>query len=118
MNIFELLSECGVPFVRSAQDTTPWEEISLSALVYDSRKAAPDTAFVCLPGARLDGHDYAPACYDAGCRIFFAEHALSLPQDALVLVCDDTRAALPYLSDAFFGHPQRELTVIGITGTK
>ena len=35
-----------------------------------------------------------------------------------MLVCDDTRAALPYLSDAFFGHPQRELTVIGITGTK
>ena len=118
MNITKLLSESGIEYTASTADLTPWDGICLSALVYDSRKASPDTAFVCLSGVRADGHDFAPAAYDLGCRIFFAEHALSLPDDALVIVCRDTRAALPYLSDAFFDHPQRELTLIGVTGTK
>ena len=118
MNISKLLDESGIVYTPSHDDLTPWNTIPLSALVYDSRKAAHDTAFLCLPGARLDGHTFAPAVYDAGCRIFFAEQELSLPDDALVIVCDDTRAALPYLSDAFFDHPQRALRIIGITGTK
>ena len=31
--------------------------------------------------------------------------------------CPDTRRALPRLADAYFGHPSRALTVVGITGT-
>ncbi|MBR5869710.1 MAG: UDP-N-acetylmuramoyl-L-alanyl-D-glutamate--2,6-diaminopimelate ligase [Clostridia bacterium] len=117
MNISTLLAESGISYTAS-RDTAAWDEIALTALVYDSRRATPTTAFLCLPGARLDGHDFAAAVYEAGCRIFFAERPLHLPDDALVIVCEDTRAALPYLSDAFFDHPQRELCVIGITGTK
>ncbi|MBE6656874.1 MAG: UDP-N-acetylmuramoyl-L-alanyl-D-glutamate--2,6-diaminopimelate ligase [Ruminococcaceae bacterium] len=118
MTISALLTESGITCSVSHGDLGPWDSISLTALVYDSRRAAADTAFVCMPGARLDGHDFAQAVYDAGCRIFFAERPLPLHDDALVIVCPDTRAALPYLSDAFFGHPQRELCIIGITGTK
>ena len=118
MIISALLAESGIAFSASHTDLSAWDGISLSALVYDSRRAAHDTAFVCMPGARVDGHDFAQAVYEAGCRIFFAEHPLDLPDDALVIVCEDTRASLPYLADAFFDHPQRELTVIGITGTK
>ena len=118
MNIAKLLRESGIACTVSHPDMTAWEGISLSALVYDSRRAADDTAFVCLPGVRMDGHHYAPAAYDLGCRIFFAEHPLELPSDALVIVCEDTRAALPCLSDAFFDHPQKKLCVIGVTGTK
>ena len=118
MTISALLAESGIAYTASHTDLSAWDGISLSALVYDSRRASPDTAFVCMPGARLDGHDFAQAVYEAGCRIFFAEHPLDLPDDALVIVCEDTRASLPHLADAFFEHPQRELTVIGITGTK
>ncbi len=118
MKISDLLTESAITFTASHADLTPWDSIILTALVYDSRRASADTAFVCMPGARLDGHDFARAVYDAGCRIFFAERTLDLPDDALVIICDDTRASLPHLADAFFGHPQKELTVIGITGTK
>lgn len=127
MNIFELLRESGVPCsfsiggtICSADDERLhfFRQIPIHDIIYDSRRAAPNTVFLCLPGVRADGHAYAPTVYDSGCRLFFAEHTLALPPDALVILVPDTRAALPFLSDALFGHPQKELTVIGITGTK
>ncbi|MBQ3065061.1 MAG: UDP-N-acetylmuramoyl-L-alanyl-D-glutamate--2,6-diaminopimelate ligase [Clostridia bacterium] len=127
MKLYKLLTESALDYTcyygdsllpaSSLPQVSP-ADIPLSALVYDSRKAAHDTAFVCLSGTRFDGHDFADSAYERGCRIFFAERPLTLPADALTVVFSSTRAALAALSDAFFGHPQRELTVIGITGTK
>ena len=87
-------------------------------IVYDSRRASPGTLFVALCGAAADGHDYAEAAYRAGARCFLAERPLSLPGDAQVLYTENTRAALAVISAAFFRHPDRELKLIGVTGTK
>ena len=54
-------------------------------LVYDSRIAEPGDVFVCLPGAAADGHAYAKAAYDRGCRLFVAERPLSLPEDEMCI---------------------------------
>ncbi|MBE6573087.1 MAG: UDP-N-acetylmuramoyl-L-alanyl-D-glutamate--2,6-diaminopimelate ligase [Ruminococcaceae bacterium] len=87
-------------------------------IIYDSRRAAPDTAFVCLVGASFDGHDYAKMAYDKGSRLFFAQRELDLPCDAKVIICEDTRITLAEVSRQFFGYPDKELKIIGITGTK
>jgi UDP-N-acetylmuramoyl-L-alanyl-D-glutamate--2,6-diaminopimelate ligase len=94
---------------------------TVSAVFSDSREAAQYGStglFVAIPGARFDGHDFAASVYDGGCRIFALSHPLPLPNDALQLIYPDTRIALAALSAAFYGHPSRELTVVGITGTK
>ena len=90
----------------------------IADIVYDSRKAAPGTLFVALTGAQADGHDYAAKAYENGARAFLAERPLDLPADASVLLTENTRAALAVISADFFGHPERELQVIGVTGTK
>ena len=90
----------------------------ISDLVYDSRKAKDGTLFVCLVGAKTDGHNFAEGAYKNGCRAFLAERELDLPPDAKVILVDDTRAALARCSCSFFKNPADELTVIGITGTK
>ena len=87
-------------------------------IVYDSRKAKPGVLFVALRGAFSDGHDYAESAYFNGARYFLAERPLSLPDDAVTVLTADTRAGLAVISATFFGHPERELTVIGVTGTK
>lgn len=87
-------------------------------IVYDSRKGKEKTLFVCLSGARFDGHDFAKSAYDNGCRIFLCEKEVELPKDASVIFCKNTRAALAVCSANFFNHPSKELAVIGITGTK
>ena len=44
-------------------------ETQVSGIVYDSRQAGPGRVFVCLRGARADGHAYAKAAGERGhCR--------------------------------------------------
>lgn len=93
-------------------------DIPLSALRYDSRLATGDTVFFCLVGKTADGHGYAGSAYRNGCRIFVAERQLDLPEDALCLTVSDTRVALADCSAEFYGHPERSMRLIGLTGTK
>ena len=95
-----------------------FSDTMIRSLVTDSRKADAGSAFVCLRGWLANGHTYAPAAYENGCRCFLCEEPLPLPPDALQIRLPDTRAALPYLASAFYGAPQRALRLIGITGTK
>lgn len=92
--------------------------IEISDIVYDSRKAIADTMFVCLCGARFDAHEYAESAYKNGCRCFMVERKLNIPDDAIQIKVDDTRASLAVASANFFEHPTTRLKVIGITGTK
>lgn len=92
--------------------------IDLKDIVYDSRKAKPDTMFVCLNGSKVDGHKFAINAYNNGCTCFLAEHYLDLPAECIQLIVCDTRATLAVISANFFNHPSNEIKVIGITGTK
>ena len=89
-----------------------------TGIEYDSRKARGGDLFVCLVGAKRDGHDFAMRAYDNGCRAFLCERTLELPDDAVQAVTDDTRAALPVIAAEYYGHPAHKLHIIGITGTK
>ncbi|MBR0509765.1 MAG: UDP-N-acetylmuramoyl-L-alanyl-D-glutamate--2,6-diaminopimelate ligase [Clostridia bacterium] len=103
----------GVPFTAPA-----FEDREIADIVYDSRKAAAGTLFVALTGAYSDGHDYVNSAYLNGARAFLVQKEVSLPADALVLTVGDTRAVLSAISANFFRHPERELKIVGVTGTK
>ena len=36
-------------------------------VIYDSRKAEPETVFVCMVGARIDSHDFMQEVAEKGC---------------------------------------------------
>ena len=98
-----------------------WDRLQsapITALCYDSRLAAEGTVFFCLVGKTLDGHVYAESAYRKGCRFFVTQKELDLPADAVVLVVPDTRAAMADCAAEFYGHPEREMRLIGLTGTK
>ncbi|NLZ37112.1 MAG: UDP-N-acetylmuramoyl-L-alanyl-D-glutamate--2,6-diaminopimelate ligase [Clostridiales bacterium] len=90
----------------------------ISAICYDSRKAAPGAAFFCLVGVEADGHDYAYKAYEKGCRVFVAEKPLELPDDAEVYIVEDSRKALGDAAAEFYSHADKKLRLIGVTGTK
>lgn len=99
-------------------DGINYTEKDISDIVYDSRKVKDNVMFVCLSGARFDGHDYAISAYNDGCRCMMTERRLELPDDCTQIVVGNSRAMLAVASANFFRYPTKELKVIGITGTK
>ena len=47
-------------------------------VIYDSRKAEPETVFVCMVGARIDSHDFMQEVAEKGCRLFVVEKEIRL----------------------------------------
>lgn len=93
--------------------------IDVDHITNDSREARSGSIFVCVRGFATDGHLYALRAYENGCRAFVCERFPDmLPKDACVVIVKDSRRALALLSAELYRHPSKELTVIGITGTK
>ena len=95
----------------------------INDVVYDSRKANADNAFICIVGAVTDGHKYISATLDKGCKVFVVEKDMNdLPEltdrDVTVIKVKDTRIALSYMSVAIFDYPAKKLKTVGNTGTK
>ena len=90
-------------------------------IIYDSRKIAPETMFVCMVGAVTDGHKYIPDAIDKGASVIVLEReeeAAQIPENITVLKVASARLALALMSAALFDHPARKLVTIGLTGTK
>lgn len=94
------------------------EDVEIKDIVYDSRKAESGTVFVCLSGLKADGHKYAQSAYDKGARVFIVEKDVDLPDDAQQIKVENSRVALKEMSAELFNHADKELKIIGITGTK
>ncbi len=88
---------------------------AVTDLVYDARAVTPGALFVCVPGSRADGHDFAEAAVERGAVALLVERPLDLPVPQLLV--PDARTAMALAADAFFGRPTRELEVAGVTGT-
>ncbi len=97
---------------------TDFKDVEIEDIVYSSRNAGEGKLFVALTGAFSDGHDYAGSAYLAGSRVFLVSHAIDVPEGAMCIFVENTRAALAEISANFFSHPDREIDVIGVTGTK
>lgn len=87
------------------------ENVEVSGISYDTRTLKPGELFVALRGYRTDGHRYIEEAWSKGAAAIVAE------EGEKVLLVPDSRLALAVLSANWFGHPARELTVIGVTGT-
>ncbi len=87
----------------------------VTGVAYDSRLVQPGYLFAALAGADVDGHAFVPDAIRRGAVALLVERDLStgLPE----VIAADSRAALAPVAAAFYGHPSRELRVIGITGT-
>jgi UDP-N-acetylmuramoyl-L-alanyl-D-glutamate--2,6-diaminopimelate ligase len=89
--------------------------LEIRELAYDARAVPRDSLFFCVPGARVDGHDFAPAAVDAGAVALVVERPLAL--DVPQLVVPDVRGAMPKAAVAFFNDPTSDLSVAAVTGT-
>lgn len=113
MKLKELLTGFSYTVVKGSAET------EITELTFDTRKPIiPGAVFVCICGAVFDGHSYASTAVENGAAAIVAEHEVEVPEGVCLVVCDNTREALACMSVEYFGNPAKELTTIGITGTK
>lgn len=91
------------------------ENPSLIDATHDSRQVEPGWLFFCVPGASVDGHDFADAAVTAGAAALMVDRPLDLPVPQILV--DDVRSVMGPVSAAIHGDPSTELTVVGVTGT-
>ncbi|MGA8745558.1 MAG: UDP-N-acetylmuramoyl-L-alanyl-D-glutamate--2,6-diaminopimelate ligase [Solirubrobacterales bacterium] len=87
----------------------------VAGLAYDSREVVAGTLFFCVPGTRVDGHEFAQGAVEAGAVGLVVERELELAVTQVVV--NDARAAMAPIAARFWGDPTAELRVAGITGT-
>lgn len=106
MQLYELLE-------NNAVTSLPDQEIT--GLTDDSRKIQPGMVFACIRGEHFDGHSAAAEMLERGAAAVLVDHDLGLG-DRQILT-EDTRALYGKLCAAWFGHPERKMHFVGVTGT-
>ncbi len=97
----------------------PQHDAEISAPVSENAAAVQaGGVFVARRGANADGHDLIPQAVERGAAAVVGER----PPDAVICPVpyaqvEDGRAVLGPLAAAYYGHPARQLVVIGVTGT-
>lgn len=107
-----LLSQAYTGDVSAAQ-------CQVSSIEQDSRRVSEGCIFVALRGVHVDGADYIPKALAAGCRIIVTEHPRpeSLSDEVVWLTVTDTAKAIAVLASVYYDRPERQLTIVGVTGT-
>jgi UDP-N-acetylmuramoyl-L-alanyl-D-glutamate--2,6-diaminopimelate ligase len=92
--------------------------VTVTGCTHDSRAVLPGDLYAALPGAHAHGADFAEQALAAG-----AVAVLTDPDGAArvagvpVLVAAAPRSVLGHVASWVHGHPSRDLTVLGVTGT-
>jgi len=111
MNLKELLNKVSYNLLNGDLD------IKINDIKYDSRKVKPNDMYIALVGFHSDGHDYIEEAINNGATVIITSKIINCPKNITVIKVDDTRLALAYISKNYFHSPDKELKIIGVTGT-
>ena len=90
-------------------------DCEITGVTDDTRKIAEGMVFVCIQGSRFDGHDAAEEMLRKGAAAVVVQRDLGLGERQILTA--DTRKTYGDLCAAWFGHPERKMRLVGVTGT-
>ncbi len=91
-------------------------QAEVSALAYESTAVAAGSLFCTWKGKARDGHSYIPEAMERGAVAIVAEKKMMVLAGPNIRV-ENGRRALGRMAANFYGHPSKEVQVIGLTGT-
>jgi UDP-N-acetylmuramoyl-L-alanyl-D-glutamate--2,6-diaminopimelate ligase len=113
MNFSEVISGIDV-LRRSGGDP------QITAVAYDSRKVSGGTLFVAMQGETTDGNRYIEKAIAQGAAAVITDSGAAFdafPRGIAIAYVDHGRNALALAAANFFGHPEKQLALSGVTGT-
>jgi UDP-N-acetylmuramoyl-L-alanyl-D-glutamate--2,6-diaminopimelate ligase len=104
----ELLFPFGILEIKSC------DEREIEKITVDSREVDSKSVFFCIKGEKFDGHDFIDSASENGAVLIVGEK--NIKKDNYIQVRSSLKILLD-ISSVFYGNPQKDLKLIGITGT-
>ncbi len=112
MELQTLVAELGSAQVDGGQ------EHEISSITCDSRMVEPGSLFVAIQGRETDGNRFAGEASSRGASAILSQQTRTTGTEASTWIqVREDRRGMAQAAAAFYGHPDRELSVVGITGT-
>ena len=92
----------------------------VTGITHDSRSVQPGDVYAALAGFNTHGAEYVSEAQDAGAVAILTDSGgidRSRETGLPIFVAENPRAILGALAHEIYGHPSRDLVVIGVTGT-
>lgn len=93
------------------------QNVSIQDITADSRAVKPNSLFIALDGATVDGHNYIDKAVAAGAVAVIVSKPVTVPDDVCVITVADTRQAMMACVLYFFDYPANRMRMVGVTGT-
>ncbi len=90
-------------------------DTEISSVTDDTRKVTEGSLFVCVKGGSFDGHTAAAEMLEKGAAAVVCERDLGLGDRQIIT--ENSRKLYGQICSAWFGHPEKKLKMIGVTGT-
>ena len=91
--------------------------VPIHGITTHSARVNPGHLYIAIHGTNLDGHDFIPQAIDNGAAAIITNGRdvgqLPVPQ----IKVSNPRRAASFTAAEYYGHPSKEMTVVGITGT-
>ena len=91
--------------------------VPIHGITTHSARVNPGHLYIAIHGTNVDGHDFIPQAIDNGAAAIITNGRdvgqLPVPQ----IKVSNPRRAASFTAAEYYGHPSKEMTVIGITGT-
>ena len=109
MKVGELLQHIEYKNYIGSADT------EFTGLCTDSQKVRNGDLFLCYKGNEFDSHEFAKEAVSRGAVALVCERKLDL--DVAQIIVSDGRSTIAPAARAFYGHADKNLKIVGITGT-
>ena len=91
------------------------DDVQITGLCTDSRRVKEGDLFFCYGGENFDSHEVAGDAVKNGAVALVCEKKCDLPVTQIVV--GDGRAQIAHAARAFYGFPDKNLKIVGVTGT-
>lgn len=92
-------------------------DLDIKGIYHNSREIKRDFLFICIKGFTFDGHNFIDDALNRGASTLVVEKEVPLRPGITIIRVSDSRKALAFLANKFYGFPSRNLKLIGVTGT-